>query len=67
MHLYMDDTIVERDVNIINDHNILQQDLDNLSAWSTTSLIDINVCKCVTLPITMKWNIIQHAIFGETL
>ena len=30
MHLYANDTIVYRDINSINDHNILQEDLDSV-------------------------------------
>ena len=33
------------EINSIDDHNILQQDLDTLSEWSTTLLIDFIICK----------------------
>ena len=50
--LYADDTIMYREINSIDNHNILQYDLDTLSEWSTTGLMDFNICKCAILPIT---------------
>ena len=54
MRLYADDIIVYREINSINDHDILQEDLDTLSVWTTTWLMDFNICKCAILPITKK-------------
>ena len=54
MCLYADDTIMYREINSINDHNILQDDLDTLSEWKTTWLMDFNICICAILPITKK-------------
>ena len=54
MRLYADKTIVYREINLINDHKILQEDLDILSEWSTTWVLDFNICKCAILPITKK-------------
>ena len=56
MRLHADDTIVYRKTNSINDHNILQEDTDTLSEWSTIWLMDFNICKCTILPITKKRN-----------
>ena len=69
MRLYADDTIVYREINSINDHNILQEDLDTLSEWTTTWLMDISICKCATLPITKKrsTSFFNYTIFGNTL
>ena len=69
MRLYADDTNVYREINSINDHNIIQEDLDALSELSTTWLMDFNICKCAILPITKKryTNVFNYAIFGNTL
>ena len=73
MRLYADDTIVYREINSINDHNILQEDLDTQSVWIATSLMDFNICKCAILPITRKrntsfFNYTQlYLYFGNTL
>ena len=52
MHQYADDTIVYREINSIDDHDILQEDHDTLTKWSATWLMDFNICKCVIPPIT---------------
>ena len=61
-------TTVYREINSIDDHNILQQDLDTVE-WSSIWLMDFNICKCAILPITKKRNtsIFHYAIFGNTL
>ena len=66
MRLYVDDTIVYRD---INDHNIRHEDLDTLSESSTTWLMDFNIYKCAILLITKKHNtsFFHYTIFGNTL
>ena len=68
MHLYADDTIDYRDISI-NDHNILQEDLDTLSEWTATLLMDFNICKCAILPINKKCNtsFLNYTIFGNIL
>ena len=53
MRLYADDTIAYIE---INDRNILQEDHDTLSERTATWLMDVNICKCAILPITMKRN-----------
>ena len=68
MSLQANDTIVFRVMDYIDDHDTLHQDLDTLSEWSTTLLMDFNVCKCAILPIIMKRNesILYYTIFGNT-
>ena len=57
MRLYADDIIVFREINSINDHNILLEYLDTLSEWTTTWLMDFNICKCAILLTAKKRNI----------
>ena len=40
-----------------------------LSEWTTTWLMDFNICKCPILPITKKHDTIffNYAIFGNTM
>ena len=52
--LYAFNTIVYNKINSINDHSILQEDLYTQSEWTTTWLMDFNICKCAILPITKK-------------
>ena len=54
MSLHADDTIVYREINSINDHNILQEDLDTMPECTTTLLMHFNICKCAILWITKK-------------
>ena len=65
MRPYADDTIVHREINSINDHNILREDLD---ALSTTWLMGLNICKHAILPITKMRNtsFLNYTIFGNT-
>ena len=69
MRVYADDTIVFREINSINVHYILQEDLDTLSEWTTTWLMDFNIIKYAILPITNKHStsFFNHAIFGNAL
>jgi len=69
MRLFADDSIVYREIKSIDDHVILQRDLDALAEWSTTWLMHFNVGKCAILPITKKHSpsVFQYNIFGETL
>ena len=57
-----------REINYIGDHNIHQQDLDTQSEWSTTWLMEFNICKCAILLIAKKRNttISHYTIFGNT-
>ena len=66
---HAEDTILCREINSINDHSILQEDLETQSEWATTWLMDFNICKCAILPITKKRNtsFLNHTIFGNTL
>ena len=67
MHLYADDLFMHIEINSINAHNILQEYLDTLSEWTTTWLIDFNICKCAILPNTKKRNtsFCNYTIFGN--
>ena len=67
--MYADDTIVYREINSINAHDILQEDLDTMSEWTTTWSMDFNVCKCAVIPITKKCNtrFFNYTISGNTL
>ena len=69
MRLYPDDTIVYREINSINDHDILQEHLDTQSEWTTTWLMDFSICTRAILPIAKKrsTSFFHYTIFGNTL
>ena len=52
--LFADDSVVYRQINNHSDHLTLQKDLDTLTSWAKTWLMDFNIKKCVILPITLK-------------
>ena len=54
LRLFADDCIVYREIQSINDHHILQQDLDIIFTWSTTWQLHFNVEKCYHLGVTLK-------------
>ena len=57
------------EINSINDHKILQEDLDTLSEWTTAWLMDFNICKCAIFLITKKCNtsFSNYTILANTL
>nr|XP_054774593.1 uncharacterized protein LOC129282754 [Lytechinus pictus] len=54
MRLFADDCVIYREISKSTDHHILQQDLQQLSNWSSTWLMNFNVKKCAVLSITRK-------------
>ena len=69
MKLFADDSIVYREILSVDDHYILQRDLDLLADWSSKWLMHFNIKKCAVLSITRKRNPSLHhyTIFGESL
>jgi len=67
--LFADDSVVYREICSYNDHLLLQKDLDTLTTWAKTWLMDFNIKKCVLLPITLKRNPshFKYSILGQTL
>ena len=69
MRLYADDAIVYKEINSINDHKILHEDLDTLLEWTTTWLMTSIFVYVPSSPLPSS--IIQvffyYAIFGNTL
>ena len=57
MRLFADDSIVYPEIRSQEDHIVLQRDLEVLSNWSSTWLMQISVSKCCILTITKKLNI----------
>ena len=68
MKLFADDSIVYREILSVDDHYILQRDLDLLTDWSSKWLMHFNIKKCEVLSITRKRNPSLHhyTIFGES-
>ena len=52
--MFADDTKVYKGIKIIDDCKILQDDLNNLAAWSSKWLLNFNEQKCVVLKIKMS-------------
>ena len=50
----LNDCVIYREIMTNSDHQILQQDLQQLSTWSSTWLMSFNVKKCAVLSITRK-------------
>ena len=56
IRLFADDCVIYHEIRSESDHNILQQDLQILSSWSSTWLMTFNVKKCGVMSITRKRN-----------
>ena len=54
IRLFADDCVIYREIMTNSDHQILQQDLQQLSTWSSTWVMSFNVKKCAVLSITQK-------------
>ena len=69
MRLFADDTIVYSEINSISDSQILQQDLDKLTLWEKTWLMEFNPIKCEVISVTRKRNPVaySYSLHIETL
>ena len=69
VRLFADDAIVYSEINSISDSQILQQDLDKLTLWEKTRLMEFNPIKCVVLSVTRKRNPVaySYSLHNETL
>ena len=67
--LYVDDSVLYRNILNQDDQIILQNDLDTISSWAEKWLMELNINKCSVLSITLKRNSIfhDHDILGATL
>ena len=54
--LYADDTALYRNINNINDGNILQNDLNEILNWSKLWLMEFNIDKCFVMHINKRKN-----------
>ena len=54
IRLFADDSIIYRIIKSETDNNILQSDLIQLQTWSNKWQMELNIPKCVHLPITNK-------------
>ena len=54
LRLFADDTVLYRAIKSQNDHQILQEDLHNITKWASDWQMDFNVSKCHLLRITNK-------------
>ena len=52
IRLFADDCLIYREVKSVEDHQGLQEDLDNLHSWSNTWQMAFNVSKCFTMSVT---------------
>ena len=50
--LFADDTKLYNKTNTIGEHNIMQNDLNNLMKWAENWQLRLNVAKCTTPPET---------------
>ena len=54
LRLFADDTVLYRAIKSDHDHQILQEDLQNLTKWASDWQMDFNASKCHLLRITNK-------------
>ena len=54
LRLFADDTVLYRAIKSDHDHQILQEDLHNLTKWASDWQMDFNASKCHLLRITNK-------------
>ena len=54
LRLFADDTVLYRAIKSDHDHQILQEDLYNLTKWASAWQMDFNASKCHLLRITNK-------------
>ena len=55
-YLHADDIFLYKTIKTSDDHQILQNDLNALTKWSTDWLMDFNISKCKILQITTHHN-----------
>jgi hypothetical protein len=69
LKLFADDSILYREINDQQDHTIIQEDLQTLSAWSSKWLMSFNIKKCAVMTITRKRkpSLYQYSLSGENL
>ena len=67
--LFADDCVQYGNIYHQNDHLILQNDQGTISSLANRWLIELNICKCVVLFVTLKRNssFYDHNIFDTTL
>ena len=54
LRLFADDTVLYWTINSLHDHQVLQEDLLNLTKWASDWRMDFNTTKCHLLCITKK-------------
>ena len=54
LRLFADDAVLYKAINSLHDHQVLQEDLLNLTKWASDWQMDFNVTKCHLLCITKK-------------
>ena len=54
LRLFADDTLLYRTINSLHDHQVLREDLLNVTEWASDWQMDFNVTKCHILCITKK-------------
>ena len=52
VRLFADDCLIYRPINSLNDHQLLQQDLNTLNTWAKTWQMKFNVDKCCILQLS---------------
>ena len=62
--LYADDTKVWREINMFEDHIILQNDVDRLFNWSIKNKMTFHPRKCKVLSVTLQRNILDNLPFN---
>ena len=56
VRLFADDCVLYRTVDSVEDHSLLQQDLDVLKTWELTWQMEFHPKKCCVMNITRKRN-----------
>ena len=71
--LYADDTKIWREINMFDDHIVLQQDINNLLQWSLQNKMKFHPSKCKALSVSLQRNVLDnlpfnvyHYVLGES-
>ncbi len=52
IRLFADDTVLYREITSLEDHQILQQDLNTVQTWCTNNFMSLNFAKCQVMTVS---------------
>ena len=70
MILFADDAKIYKSINSLNDHDILQHDINNLTKWLSDWILTLNSDKCKVFEdriMTMSCRIIPYSLYPRRM